>query len=143
MLAQPSKQRYDPYRGGLGKWRGSMVRVGIARLIWSRRNSRLTCHPAVIVYSTRGGNLMLRLVWLIVLLMLSACGGGKSAGTLAVVCSGPGAPQLLGATSIDVLGDVVNGRPTMNYPDPVSPGKTGSISVEPRSQCRITPQPPS
>lgn len=83
---------------------------------------------------------MHRLAWLVIPLSLAACGGGKSSTTLTVTCSGAGGPQLVGATSIDVLGDVVNGRPTMNYPDPVSSGKTGSISVEPHSQCRITPQ---
>jgi hypothetical protein len=83
---------------------------------------------------------MHRLIWLLLPLSLSACGGGKSAMTLTVTCSGVGGPQLIGATSIDVLGDVVSGRPTMNFPDPVSSGKTGSISVPPHSQCKITPQ---
>jgi hypothetical protein len=82
---------------------------------------------------------MHRLIWLLLPLSLAAC-GGKSATTLTVTCSGPGGVQLLGATSIDILGDVVNGRPTMNYPDPVSSGKTGSISLEPHSVCRITPR---
>jgi hypothetical protein len=82
---------------------------------------------------------MLRLAWLIVLLPLAGCGGGKSATTLTVTCKGIGGPLLVGATSIDVLGDLVNGRPTMNFPDPVSSGKTGTISVEPHGQCRITP----
>jgi hypothetical protein len=89
------------------------------------------------------GNIMHRLAWLLIPLLLAACGGGKSTPTLSVVCSGPGSSQLNGATSIDVLGDDVNGRPTMNFPDPVSPGKTGSISVVPHGRCTITPQPPS
>jgi hypothetical protein len=86
---------------------------------------------------------MYRLAWLFVPLMLTACGGGKSETTFSVTCSGAGGPQLIGAASIDVLGDLVNGRPTMNFPDPANPGKTGSISIQPHSQCRITPQPPS
>ena len=86
---------------------------------------------------------MYRLCWLVILLTLSACGGGKSATTLTVMCSGAGGVQLLGAASVDILGDLVNGRATMNYPDPANPSKTGSTSVEPRSQCRITSQAPS
>ena len=83
---------------------------------------------------------MYRLAWLAVPLLLTACGGGKSAGTLTVTCAGAGGTQLYGATSIDVLGDDVNGRPTMNFPDPANPSKTGSISVEPHGHCTITPQ---
>jgi hypothetical protein len=86
---------------------------------------------------------MYRLVWPAILLLLTpllltAC-GGKSAGTLTVTCAGAGGAQLFGATSIDVLGDAVNGRPTMNFPDPSNPSKTGSISVEPHGHCTITP----
>jgi len=84
---------------------------------------------------------MHRLAWLVIPLSLAACGGGKSTPTLSVVCAG--GTQLFGAASIDVLGDVVNGRPTMNYPDPANSGHTGSISVEPRGHCKITPQVPS
>jgi hypothetical protein len=91
-------------------------------------------------YFNSGGNAMCRLAWSVILLSLTACGGGKSATTLTVICSGAGGPQLVGATSIDVLGDVVGGRPTMNYPDPANPGKTGSISIDPRNHCKITPQ---
>ena len=83
---------------------------------------------------------MYRLAWLAVPLLLTACGGGKSAGTLTVTCAGAGGTQLYGATSIDVLGDDVNGRPTMNFPDPANPSKTDSISVEPHGRCTITPQ---
>jgi hypothetical protein len=81
---------------------------------------------------------MHRLVWLLIPLSLAGCGGKPSAPTLSVTC--PGGAQLFGATSIDVLGDVVNGRPTMSFPDPVNPGKSGTISVQPGSDCRITPQ---
>jgi len=86
---------------------------------------------------------MHRLAWLVIPLFLAACGGTKSTQTLNVVCSGPGGVQLVGATSIDVLGDLVNGRPTMNYPDPANPGRTGTISVEPHNTCRITAPGPS
>jgi hypothetical protein len=96
-----------------------------------------------IVNNTPGGNLMHRLAWLVIPLFLAACGGTKSTQTLNVVCSGPGGVQLVGATSIDVLGDLVNGRPTMNYPDPANPGRTGTISVEPHNTCRITAPGPS
>jgi len=46
---------------------------------------------------------MHRLIWLAIALSLTACGGGKSAGTLSVTCEG--GTQLNGAASIDVLGD--------------------------------------
>jgi hypothetical protein len=82
---------------------------------------------------------MHRLVWLAIALALAGCGGSKSAGTLTVTCTG--GVQLVGATSLDVLGDLVNGRPTLNYPDPTNPSKTGAIEVPPRGQCRVTPQP--
>ena len=42
--------------------------------------------------------------------------------------------------SIDLLGDTVDGRPTMNFADPVTPGKTGAISVPPHGHCKITVQ---
>ena len=87
------------------------------------------------------GRLMHRLLWLSILLSLAGCGGSKSAPTLTVTCTG--GIQLVGATSLDVLGDVVNGRPSMEYPDPANPAKTGSISVDPRGHCRVTPQEPS
>jgi hypothetical protein len=84
---------------------------------------------------------MRRLAWLALPLLLAGCGGSKSVPTLSVVCSG--GVSLVGATRIDVLGDVVNGRPTMNFPSPSSPGRTDTISVDPRGNCRITPQAPS
>jgi hypothetical protein len=85
---------------------------------------------------------MHRLAWLVIPLLLAACGGSKSTSTLTVTCSGAGGVQLVGAASVDVLGDLVNGHPTMNYPDPANPGKTGTISVEPHNSCRITPPAP-
>lgn len=84
---------------------------------------------------------MRRLAWLVIPLSLAACGGGKSVPTLSVTCDG--GTQLYGATSIDVLGDLVGGRPTMNFPDPVSAGKTGTISVPSHGHCKVTPQAPS
>ena len=84
---------------------------------------------------------MHRLAWLAIALSLAGCGGSKSATTLTVTCTG--GVQLVGAASVDVLGDVVNGRPTLTYPDPTHSGKTGSIAVEPRGQCRVAPQAPS
>jgi hypothetical protein len=83
---------------------------------------------------------MQRLLWLAIPLALAGCGGSKSAPALTVTCTG--GVQLVGATSVDVLGDVVNGRPTINYPDPVNAAKTGSIAVPPRGQCRVSAQPP-
>ncbi len=84
---------------------------------------------------------MHRLAWLVILLPLAACGGNKSASTLSVTCDG--GTQLFGAASIDVLGDVVDGRPTINFPDPANPGKTGTIAVPPHGHCKVTPQTPS
>jgi hypothetical protein len=80
---------------------------------------------------------MRRLVWPLVLLSLAGCGGDKPSATLSVICGG--GTQLVGATSIDVLGDVDNGRPTMSFPDPANAGKTGTISVPPHDHCKITP----
>jgi hypothetical protein len=86
---------------------------------------------------------MYRLAWLAIPLSLAACGGSKTAPALSVTCDGAGGAQLNGAASIDVLGDEVNGHPTMNYPDPANPGKTGSISVAPHRHCTIRAQIPS
>jgi hypothetical protein len=47
--------------------------------------------------------------------------------------------KLVGATSVDVLGELSNGRPTMQFPDPANPGKTGAFAVAPRDHCKITP----
>ena len=80
---------------------------------------------------------MNRLPWLLLLLPLIGCGGGKASETLSVTCGG--GTQLVGAASIDVLGDLVDGRPTMNFPDPANSGRTGTISVQPHDRCKITP----
>lgn len=74
--------------------------------------------------------------WTILALSLADCGGGKPSTTLSVTCAE--GTQLLGATSIDVLGDLTNGRPVMEFPDPANPGKTGAIAVPPRDHCKIT-----
>jgi hypothetical protein len=81
---------------------------------------------------------MHRLAWLLILLPLAACGGKAPVTTLSVTCDG--GVQLYGAASIDVQGDVVNGRPTITYPDPANPGKTGAIAVPAGGQCKITPE---
>jgi hypothetical protein len=80
---------------------------------------------------------MLRFGWLILALSLAHCGGGKPSRALSVTCSG--GTQLVGAASIDVLGDLTDGRPIMNFPDPANPGTTGTISVQPHDRCKITP----
>jgi hypothetical protein len=82
-----------------------------------------------------------RLVWLAIPISLAACGGGKSAGTLTVTCDG--GTQLYGAVSVDVLGDVADGRPILNFPDPTNAGRVGSIAVPARGRCKIVPQPSS
>lgn len=79
-----------------------------------------------------------RLGWLCLPIALAGCGGSdKPTVTLSVTCAGSEA--LVGARSIDVLGDVVNGRPTLSFPDPVSRGKTGSLAVPAGNRCSITP----
>jgi hypothetical protein len=79
-----------------------------------------------------------RLAWLVLPIALAACGGDKPKATLSVTCSGSVA--LVGARSIDLLAEPVNGRPTISFPDPANPGKTGTLSVPPASRCSITPE---
>ncbi len=81
---------------------------------------------------------MYRLAWLLIPLSLAACGGKTPVATLSVTCDG--GTQLFGAASIDVPGEVTNGRPTMTFPDPVNPGKSGTIAVPAGGHCKITPQ---
>jgi hypothetical protein len=78
-----------------------------------------------------------RLGWLLLPVVVTGCGGDKPAATLVVTCNGSDA--LDGARSIDVLGDLVNGRPTLSFPDPANPGKTGMLSVAPDTRCTIKP----
>ena len=73
-------------------------------------------------------------------LALTACGGSKSGPAVTVTCSSGTA--VVGATSVDLSADPATGRPLMNFPDPANPGKTGSIALEPRGRCTITPTQP-
>ncbi|HET6309225.1 MAG TPA: hypothetical protein VFG12_18680 [Rhodopila sp.] len=68
---------------------------------------------------------------------LAACGGGKPATTVSVSCGG--AVALAGATSVDVLGDQVNGKTTLSFPDPANPGQTGTLVVPSHDKCTISP----
>ena len=77
------------------------------------------------------------LAWLVLSLSLAGCGGGKSSTTLSVTCDG--GTGLIGAESIDVSGELVNGRPMLSFPDPANPGRTGTISVQAHDHCKITP----
>ena len=80
---------------------------------------------------------MRRTAVLVVALMLAGCGGSKSSTTLTVTCSD--GTEVIGTASVDVSGDLTNGRPTMSFPDPVNAGKTGTIAVQPSGHCKITP----
>jgi hypothetical protein len=74
-------------------------------------------------------------------LTLAGCGGGgKSEGTLSVTCTS--GTQLVGAASIDVLGDLTNGQPRIEFPDPANPGHTGTIAVPAHDHCKVTPGAP-
>jgi hypothetical protein len=79
-----------------------------------------------------------RLGLLVLPIALVGCGGDKPKATLSVTCRGSAA--LVGAISIDVLGDLVNGRPTISFPDPANLGNTGTLSIPPASRCSITPE---
>ena len=80
---------------------------------------------------------MRRLAGLVLLLSLADCGGGKSSTTLSVTCAG--GTQLVGAVSVDLSGDLADGRPAMTFPDPANAGQTGTITVRPHDHCKITP----
>ena len=77
------------------------------------------------------------LIWLCLPAFLSACGGSKPAATISVSCGGTVA--LAGATSVDVLGDPVNGKTTLSFPDPANQGQTGTLSVPAHDKCTISP----
>jgi len=82
--------------------------------------------------------LLYRAAWLVVPLLLGGCGGsGTPSVTVSIACGGH--TELYGAASVDVLGEMQNGRVTLAYPDPVNPGKTGTIAVPPGERCTITP----
>ena len=84
---------------------------------------------------------MRRFAWLAIPLLVAGCGGGKPSNAVSVSC--PNGVQLNGAASVDVLGDPVNGHPTLEFPDPVNPGKIGTITVPTHQRCKITPTAPS
>jgi hypothetical protein len=90
-----------------------------------------------IVRGTRRCGPMGSVAWLFFALTLAGCGGGKSAATLSVTCTG--GTQLVGAASVDVLGDLADGHPTIEFPDPANPGRTGTITVQPHDHCKTTP----
>jgi hypothetical protein len=73
----------------------------------------------------------------ILLLALAGCGGGKSSPTLSVSCTA--GTQLVGAASVDVLGDLADGQPKIEFPDPANRGQIGTILVQPHNRCKITP----
>ena len=77
------------------------------------------------------------LAWLCLPLLLTNCGGDKPASTVSVTCGGSGA--LVGARSVDVLGDQVNGHTVLSFPDPANRGSTGTIAVAAHNHCTITP----
>jgi len=80
---------------------------------------------------------MRRLACLILIVPLVACGGRKEASTISVTCSD--GVRLVGAVSVDVPGDLADGRPAMKFPDPANAGKTGTITVQPHQHCTIAP----
>jgi hypothetical protein len=75
--------------------------------------------------------------WLCLPIVLAGCGGDKPSATVSVTCGG--AASLVGARSVDVLGDQVNGRTVMSFPDPANRGQTGSLAVPSHDKCTITP----
>jgi hypothetical protein len=77
------------------------------------------------------------LICLALLALLAACGGRKEATTISVNCSD--GVQLVGAVSVDLLGDLADGRPAMKYPDPANAGRTGTITIQPHQHCTIMP----
>jgi hypothetical protein len=80
---------------------------------------------------------MRRIALSLLVLLLTGCGGGKSSTTLTITCAD--GTEVNGAASVDVLGDLANGRPVINFPDPVNPGKTATISIQPSGHCKIAP----
>ena len=80
---------------------------------------------------------MRRLACLILIASLAACGGRKESSTISVTCSD--GVRLVGAASVDVLGDLADGRAAMKFPDPANAGRTGTITVQPHQHCTIAP----
>ncbi|WP_158932766.1 hypothetical protein [Acidisphaera sp. S103] len=81
------------------------------------------------------------LAWLCLPLLLTNCGGDKPASTVSVTCGGSSA--LVGARSVDVLGDQVNGQTVLSFPDPANRGQTGTLVVPSHDRCTIGPTPTS
>jgi hypothetical protein len=77
------------------------------------------------------------LVWVLLVPTLAGCGGGKSASTLSVTCTS--GTQLVGAASLDVPGDLTDGQPKIEFPDPANPGHIGTIQVGAHDHCKVTP----
>jgi hypothetical protein len=77
------------------------------------------------------------LIWLCLPVAVAGCGGDKPAATISVSCGGTVA--LAGARSVDVLGDPVNGKTTLSFPDPANPGQTGTLVVPSHNKCSISP----
>ena len=84
------------------------------------------------------GGAIARMILSVLLLSLAGCGGSKSSSLTLTVTCGDGT-EVNGATSIDVPGDLANGRATVNFPDPANPGKTGTIAIQPGRHCKIVP----
>jgi hypothetical protein len=77
-----------------------------------------------------------QLIWLSLPVFLAGCGGDKPAATVSVSCGGTVA--LAGAGSVDVLGDPVNGKTTLSFPDPANHGQTGTLVVPSHDKCSIS-----
>ena len=97
---------------------------------------RFRDHPCT-NHALAGSRLVRHLLCMLLVLSLAGCGGGKSSGSLSITCAG--GTQLVGAASIDVLGDLSDGRPKLEFPDPANPGKTGVITVQPHDHCKVSP----
>jgi hypothetical protein len=97
--------------------------------------------PIRIMDRVLGGNRMRCVAWTTLALLLAGCGGSPAPISLSVACSG--GTKLVGAVSIEVPGDLANGRPVMEFPDPANPGRTGVIAVPPHDHCKITATNPS
>ena len=77
------------------------------------------------------------LIWLCLPVALAGCGGSKPPATISISCGGNIA--LAGAVTVEVLGDPVNGRPTLSFPDPANAGQTNTLAVPAHQSCTITP----
>lgn len=75
------------------------------------------------------------------LLPLAACGGSSGTGTLTLRCMNGttvvGVRQV--AVTVQPSGTAPAPKATLAYPNPVDPGHTGSVGVEPGQKCTIAP----